>query len=58
MEYKKRHIGIPKIVVKMYNISRKQADKLCNVHYAQFQGQNFVKNAEACIVPAKTAVFP
>ena len=54
LEYKKWHIGIPKIVVKMYNISRKQAEKLCNVHYTQFWGQNFVENAEACILPAKT----
>lgn len=41
----------------MYNNSRNQADKLCNVHYAQLRRQIFVKSAKSCIESAKTAVF-
>ena len=49
MEYKKRHTGIPKIVVKMYNNSRKQAKELCNVHYAQLTRHYFVEYVESLL---------
>lgn len=58
MVYKKLLLDIPKNAVNMYNNDRKQGGKLCNVHYAQFRRQYFVKCAKPCIVLAKTAVFP
>ena len=47
MEYKKWLSGIQIKVVKMYNNSRNQAAKLCNVHYAQLVRRYFVKYAES-----------
>lgn len=58
MEYKKRHIGIPKIVVKMYNNSRNQADKLCNVRYVQLTRHYFVEYAESLYRTSKNGRIP
>ena len=54
LEYKKKHIGIPKIVVKMYNSSRNQADKLCDVHHAQLTRHYFVEYVESLYRTPKT----
>ena len=58
LEYKKWQAGIQIDVVKMYNNGRKRAMKLCNVHYAQFERQYFVKYAKACIVTPKCGRVP